>query len=988
MENGIPVTESTGGSSTVTHKSEENKKNYINGIYSAAFGGCNVSNDGSAYSMIAGYENKIDGAGKNALFGLRNLSTTDTAFAANRYNVVNALASFAFGERNQVSAQNAGALGNRLVATNKSQVSVGRLNARAEDALFVVGNGKSNRQNAMTVLEDGTVTIGGHFENILLDAPVINAHDDFNNYMNDYNIGAPSVMNGDIIETRYDVPISADWSVQSNNTALFMTHNTNKTPTSDEYANAVQANITGLKVTAGCTYTLTMSAIAASSDYSTLSYWLAVLPEEEKDACFSTGTTTGKQFYSKYNVCLCENVPVAASFGDISVTFNAPISGIVRIGVCGSQYMAAYFIGNFRLENKSKYNYVANNGITTELYRIADIPCDTDYINDWLIGRTITTSEYGEVQITSNMISTDSDLKDNRKNCVVVHEASSTILMCIVDSIAPTNMSVNSLGIYVAPTVTGISYEKWIDDPLSNTSGTTVELDTTLTQPDMAADAKAVGDAINTVEEALTAAGQVLATKIGTETGWGTKQLQSISNMEDDTLVHGVYYVNGANDSELGVVNGILIHVPDSHGAALGKQILITNNATTTSSRSSFYVRSWIMGSPTQFKWEQIGGNDDSGVDITQFGWGTNDVKTIADLDDYTNILNGVYWFDGTNESLANAIGSNPYGIFVQMYNSNISYGAQMFFHMALKDGVYTADVYTRQIMWNGVHDWHEIGGGSDVSIDATLTQEGQAADAKAVGDWMNNVILSENNYGTSLPETGEDGLVYFVEENHTYEDFGLGVTSNVVELSEFSAINNLRVTGWYSIVLTSGFHYINDLGFEKFLLRVESMSDALCKQTFVATGEYMGSGQTRLITMERHFYNSQWYDWTTVGNLYPVGAIYMSVSSKSPAFLFGGTWERIKDKFLLAAGDTYSAGATGGEAAVTLTTAQMPKHRHTSNTNLVNAAGAGTSASAASGTSCGFAYGTGYYGSYSGSGESHNNMPPYLVVYIWKRVS
>lgn len=52
-----------------------------------------------------------------------------------------------------------------------------------------------------------------------------------------------------------------------------------------------------------------------------------------------------------------------------------------------------------------------------------------------------------------------------------------------------------------------------------------------------------------------------------------------------------------------------------------------------------------------------------------------------------------------------------------------------------------------------------------DDSIDDTLTQAGVAADAKAVGDRFDTIILSTNNYGAALPGTGEDGLVYFVED-------------------------------------------------------------------------------------------------------------------------------------------------------------------------------------------------------------------------------
>lgn len=63
----------------------------------------------------------------------------------------------------------------------------------------------------------------------------------------------------------------------------------------------------------------------------------------------------------------------------------------------------------------------------------------------------------------------------------------------------------------------------------------------------------------------------------------------------------------------------------------------------------------------------------------------------------------------------------------------------------------------------------------------------------------------------------------------------------------------------------------------------------------------------------------------------HPVGSLYWTSSTENPATTFGGgTWTQIKDKFILAAGDTYSNGATGGSATVTLTTAQLPSHNHT----------------------------------------------------------
>ena len=64
--------------------------------------------------------------------------------------------------------------------------------------------------------------------------------------------------------------------------------------------------------------------------------------------------------------------------------------------------------------------------------------------------------------------------------------------------------------------------------------------------------------------------------------------------------------------------------------------------------------------------------------------------------------------------------------------------------------------------------------------------------------------------------------------------------------------------------------------------------------------------------------------------SIYPVGSIYMSVNSTSPASLFAGTtWTQITDRMLMAAGSTYTNGNTGGSATTTLTTANLPGHTH-----------------------------------------------------------
>lgn len=139
--------------------------------------------------------------------------------------------------------------------------------------------------------------------------------------------------------------------------------------------------------------------------------------------------------------------------------------------------------------------------------------------------------------------------------------------------------------------------------------------------------------------------------------------------------------------------------------------------------------------------------------------------------------------------------------------------------------------------------------------------------------------------------------------------------------------------------------------------------------------------------------------DWKSI---YPVGAIFLSVSATSPEKLFGGKWEQITDRFLLAAGSNYTAGSTGGEAKHKLTVEEMPSHNHsarlraygysewdsytTSSYEIVfDRSGADyhkpdttLNASGALGVTI----------NDTGNSQPHNNMPPYLAVYIWKRIA
>lgn len=135
-----------------------------------------------------------------------------------------------------------------------------------------------------------------------------------------------------------------------------------------------------------------------------------------------------------------------------------------------------------------------------------------------------------------------------------------------------------------------------------------------------------------------------------------------------------------------------------------------------------------------------------------------------------------------------------------------------------------------------------------------------------------------------------------------------------------------------------------------------------------------------------------------TIDLMYPVGSIYMSVRSDDPSELFGGSWERIQDTFLLCAGNSYGAGTTGGSAQATL-----PSHTHTIGSAAYQwwaaKRGKGSSESGGKISGSGKIYCSVLDDSSSNykwvneldktgaTDVSQANMPPYLAVYVWKRV-
>ena len=170
---------------------------------------------------------------------------------------------------------------------------------------------------------------------------------------------------------------------------------------------------------------------------------------------------------------------------------------------------------------------------------------------------------------------------------------------------------------------------------------------------------------------------------------------------------------------------------------------------------------------------------------------------------------------------------------------------------------------------------------------------------------------------------------------------------------------------------------------------------------------------------------------------VYPVGSIYMSANNVDPSMFIGGKWQALEEgRVLIGANATYKAGSKGGEATHALTTAEMPVHSHSASTNTAGAhthtrgtmnitgtfdanvndgTGGKTGAFYYTGTYHNGADGDGGGGGIvafdasrnwtgatssngghthtvtvdkSGQGVAHNNMQPYLAVYMWERIA
>ena len=259
-----------------------------------------------------------------------------------------------------------------------------------------------------------------------------------------------------------------------------------------------------------------------------------------------------------------------------------------------------------------------------------------------------------------------------------------------------------------------------------------------------------------------------------------------------------------------------------------------------------------------------------------------------------------------------------------------------------------------------------------------TVQYRYKSSSSSSWGSWTTISNVTKNSDGTYSATASKSGLSY----NNTY-NFEARVTDkiNTVSSKEYSG-KSLPVFDWskddfnFNVpVYITQYYNNNNPTTKKY---VDDLTDVISLA--------VQDNTDNIAALSNQISN---IGSITFDDIYPVGSIYMSVNSTNPRTLFGGTWTQLKDRFLLGAGSTYTNGSTGGEASHTLTVNEMPSHSHAQYVTV----GSGGSLSA----NCDYdSYVSGKARKSSqnvstdpaGGGNSHNNMPPYLVVYMWQRTS
>lgn len=316
--------------------------------------------------------------------------------------------------------------------------------------------------------------------------------------------------------------------------------------------------------------------------------------------------------------------------------------------------------------------------------------------------------------------------------------------------------------------------------------------------------------------------------------------------------------------------------------------------------------------------------------------------------------------------------------------------------------------------IWTSVENWNEnyIENKEFVSLpifDVEKTYDFKLVVEDFFGVTEKAIIVSQAFTIVDFNESGKGMAIGKVSE---IEDaFEVGIPAKFVNgilypiLTSGTDLNSLMISNKYILLSDSEYSNIPNVENECILEIIGRENESVIQILSTVS-------KTNQESFKRTYDVDGWGEWVDVNadikklkndmknilNLvYPIGSIYMSANNTSPETLFGGTWEQIEDRFLLAAGSK-SVGSTGGAEEYNLSVS----HKHTAPIGYSSSAFGAININGTVSTGSGKAYRTvdtghsgtldsnvtGLYTSNATVSDTIPTMPPYLVVYVWKRTA
>lgn len=284
--------------------------------------------------------------------------------------------------------------------------------------------------------------------------------------------------------------------------------------------------------------------------------------------------------------------------------------------------------------------------------------------------------------------------------------------------------------------------------------------------------------------------------------------------------------------------------------------------------------------------------------------------------------------------------------------------------------------------------------------------------------------VSNKSNGTYTVTATDNRGLQTTVTVKQTYYEYSKPyITATLKRENDTSQNGTLSVSGTYSTILSNTVRMSikrNDassatsvipmlsngnisfseaytdlyytLSFSVTVTVTDSFGESMSATAYLGVGQYAFAmiKQGVVLGPDSYLFDKQNVIRSILDFFYPVGTIYTTEDKDfNPSTRWGGTWELIKDRMIIGAGNSYAVKSTGGEATHTLTVKEIPPHNHIATFRIqwYNEVRNGLMFSGWGSSNAQVDYQTQYTG-YAGEGHAHNNLPPYYSAYIWRRTA